>query len=138
MPIYQYQCRECRQSFSLSRTIRDYSTIEYVACPDCTDQRLTRVFSPPALPSQFQPHYNPSVGAYVTSQADMNSHMARISDETSARTGMPSKLVAADPREVARDFGVTGEGLESTLRTSYNDPKTSNIRATKDSPTRWL
>ncbi len=47
MPLYEYECKSCDQIVEvLVRSDNDVAT-----CPDCGDEKLTRVFSVPASPS---------------------------------------------------------------------------------------
>jgi putative FmdB family regulatory protein len=43
MPIYEYECHDCRRRVSL--LVRSLSSIEAPACPRCAGTRLTRLMS---------------------------------------------------------------------------------------------
>lgn len=137
MPVYEFTCAACTSHFSLSRSIAEYSRAPTPRCPDC-NVPLARTYDIPVIASSFQAHWNPSVGAYVKNMGEFNSALSRRSDEQAAATGDDTKYVAADPRDVASDLGVSTIGLESTMSRAYNDDIKRGVTPKKEQSTRWL
>jgi putative FmdB family regulatory protein len=137
MPVYMYRCPLCHDVFSTAQSIADYSTSRSRVCPEC-DIPLNRVYTPPAITPMMDAHFNPSVGRYVRNKADLTSALSQLSDETSARTGVPSRYEAIDPRDTSA-LGVTEAGLESTLRRQYDQAsRVGRSPSQEANPTRWL
>ena len=98
MPIYEYECGDCRRRVSL--LVRTFSAADSVACPRCGGQQLTR------LMSRF---------------ATVKSEDARL--ESLADSASYGDLDENDPRSVARfmkkmggEFGDDlGEDFESAM-----------------------
>ena len=98
MPIYEYECGDCRRRVSL--LVRSFSAADSVACPRCGGQQLTR------LMSRF---------------ATVKSEDARL--ESLADSASYGDLDENDPRSVARfmkkmggEFGDDlGEDFESAM-----------------------
>lgn len=61
----------------------------------------------------LQPHYNNSVGKYVSGQRDFRDELKRQSDTMSLKTGMTHNYQPIDLREKDA-LGVTDEGLYET------------------------
>lgn len=137
MPVYMYRCPKCHAVFSRAQTIAAYSESQSPSCPDCHTP-LARSYDPPTIASPFREHFNTSTGTYVSNRSQYTSQLSRLSDEASARTGIPHKYVPIDPRETA-PLGVTSDGLESTLRQQYDSSsRVGRSLPSRDQPTRWL
>jgi putative FmdB family regulatory protein len=44
MPIYEFDCLDCKKKFEVTQAIRDYDP-KKVACPDCGRKKVERVWS---------------------------------------------------------------------------------------------
>jgi putative FmdB family regulatory protein len=90
MPIYEYECHDCRRRVSL--LVRSISSTEAPACPRCGGARLTR------LMSRF---------------ATVKSEEARL--ESLASDGSFGDLDESDPASVARFMKKMGKELGDDL-----------------------
>lgn len=81
---------------------------------------MARVFSFRA-PVAFQPHFNVSVGRFVSSERDFNESLKELSDKQSERTGIAHNYVPADISD-STAFGATDEGMDDFYREHYNSP----------------
>lgn len=43
MPIYEYQCQECNESFEV--LVRTAANGDHVSCPSCAGEQVTKKFS---------------------------------------------------------------------------------------------
>lgn len=69
----------------------------------------------------FQPHYNTSIGRYVTSQHQFDSELRRLSDAQSERTGIYHNYVSHEARD-ADAFGITEDGMDDFERNRHDNP----------------
>lgn len=118
MPIYQYLCPTCD---SILEIVASSSSIpESVDCDRCRIPTSKRVFSfgtKNVLPqTRFEPHFNASVGAYVSSWADFKSKLSACEEEQARVTGFHTPYHAIEVGEGVDAFGVTEEGLDATRR----------------------
>lgn len=104
--IYAYRCVSC--GFKTDRTTRPAAP-----CPSCgslmkRDYSFTQ-FSPPV----FQPHFNYSIGRYVSSQKDFDDQLKSHSDSYSERLGLTANFQSIHPADLSTPeaFGATDEGL---------------------------
>ena len=105
VPIYEFRCRECgNTSDSRSREIR----------PCLCGGVLRRVFHA-NIAASFHPHFNHSLGRYVSSERDFSDGLKRASEANSLATGTDHNYVPADITDM-RACGATSEGLEHTER----------------------
>ena len=105
MPIYQFRCRECGSE-------RESQSREIVSCACGGVSR--RVFHA-NIASGFRPHFNHSVGRYVTSQRQFNDALKHASDANSLTTGTDHNYQPVDITD-PRACGATDEGLEHTAK----------------------
>ncbi len=102
MASYGYSCKSCGYSVELST-------------PNPTDIQcscggsFTRIYSF-SIAKSFQPHYNPSVGRYVTSRSDFNDALKQHSDEASEKTGVYHNFKPYDARD-HEAFGLSSDDL---------------------------
>lgn len=127
VPLYDFFCSEC------GATRRDvYQTLaettSSITCSYCS-ARARKVLSFPGI-KVFREHYNPSVGAHITSHAQFKSELSRASDAATARTGIPHNFQPIDHTEAGRVLGVSDEGVQST----YD----AEVRLGKREPKRYL
>ena len=73
-------------------------------CPQCGD-RMSKRFSF-SVASSFQPHYNYSVGEYVTSMQHFRDTLSRKSDDLSSRLGIDHHFTVHDHSD---KLGVTDD-----------------------------
>lgn len=112
MPVYEYICNNCRTVTELFFQLDDDSRPARMTC-SCGGQRR-RKFSFSA-PEQFEPHYNYSVGAHVTSKADLKEKLRVASAQATERTGIPHDFSMIDRAEVSdADVGVDEAGMRET------------------------
>lgn len=111
MPMYPLKCHDCgtqRDAYA-PITVGKTST----GC-DCGGV-LRRVWTPPALSTPFQEHFNASVGQYVTSRAHFQSLLHQAGERHEAQTGVPTRYVAMDAAEAPQMPGGT-EHREKAVR----------------------
>ena len=124
--MYQFRCRECnRERESQSRDVLP-----------CSCGGISKRVFHCNFPTSFQPHYNHSVGRYVSSQQQFNDILKSTSERESARQGTDVNFTPVDPGET-KALGVTDEGLETTMRdhrdkglwkeTGVSKPSTSKV-----------
>lgn len=89
--IYEYKCRLCGSQ----RESQSHNDVQACSCGGASK----RVFSFNSGPS-FSPHFNHSVGRYVSSNTDFNDALKQASDAQSLRTGLDHKFVRVDPGDV--------------------------------------
>lgn len=112
MPLYDFRCDACGQ-LTLDCYQSLATTTATIACPHC--QGLARkILSFPGSIHVFREHYNPTVGAHVTSHAQFRSELQRASDRATARTGTPHNFLPIDHAEAREVLGVSDVGLQST------------------------
>lgn len=93
--------------------------------------------------SSFQPHYNPSVGMNVSSEAQLRSEMSRVSEEASRPVTNylsdgtpvtverpPVNFVPVDARDKAT-LGVTNDGLDATYDRWKSEGRDDDARKLK-------
>jgi hypothetical protein len=112
---YLFRCPGCRLTFvTLSRT-------DIPRCQVCnTDSKRVYSFNPRlSIPE----HFNYSVGAYVTNERTLRDAFKEQSDNQSERTGIEHSFEFLTRSEMADPsaHGVTGEGLDDTYRTRFDD-----------------
>lgn len=118
MPVYEYRCPGCgdTRSFTLSIEQYDQSQLMPICFNDPADPHpMKRIFSfskPPA----FEEHFNLTTGTVTSSPRAHANELKRMSEEASARTGMPHNFVPVHPSEAREAYGITDEGLDSTYR----------------------
>lgn len=136
---YEYRCTACDLTFRCD--VRD----DQVMCLHC-DRMARRIWGFHVLPTSSA-GFNPTTGTYVRNRADLNSQLARASDEASSPQTLydaygeahhverpPSQYVPVDLRD-REALGVTSEGLDSTydsLRRQGNDPVADRLRKVMD------
>lgn len=118
--LYTYAC-PTHGEFSCAE--RADSTLCHInmSCPHRAQRRWGFSVGP-----SFQPHFNSSIGAPVSSRAELKSELARASEAASAPTTNyladgtpvtverpPHHFVPVDPRD-KQTLGVTNEGLDAT------------------------
>jgi hypothetical protein len=82
-------------------------------CPHCGQRALVRITRPGAVVLQFQPHFNESVGEYVSSPADFHDALKRKAEDNWTEMGEPSGyspnyVPVTDPEHVH----AIGEGID--------------------------
>lgn len=118
MPAYEHRCDTCRRTVTTicghDDPARDALTdTPCTDTPDCPGT-FKRVFSFSA-PDMFEPHWNASVGKYVTSKSELKSELARASEAATARTGVEHNFSLIDTHDAdPADFGVDDTGLAAT------------------------
>lgn len=105
MALYSFRCDSCGSTSSAWYPMSEGPQPH----PHTGCGTFQRVWTVPAQPKSFQPHFNHSVGRYVNTMAEFNAALARGADEASARTGVEHRYRAAD-RDAAPDLGVTDNG----------------------------
>lgn len=104
VPLYSYRCVQCD-----AETITTYRGDELVRiCRICGNRKHRRVWSV-SFQRSMPPHFNQTVGKYITNQRQFRDELKRSSEQYSLRTG-----IDADFRPIDRDpssLGVTEEGL---------------------------
>lgn len=46
MAIYEYQCDDCKATFTISQTISEHDEKKRTACPECGSKKTHQLFSP--------------------------------------------------------------------------------------------
>ena len=46
MPVYEFQCSQCRKRFSEQRTFEQFEQHKPVKCPKCGSRQVSQVLSP--------------------------------------------------------------------------------------------
>lgn len=94
--IYEWKCKNCQTIHELSV----YSSSTPIQC-SCGGE-LKRFFGSVQLntSSAFKPHFNHSVGEYVSNERDFRSALARKADENSLRTGTDHHYVPIMPGDM--------------------------------------
>jgi len=118
MPIYEFKCKEC------GTHVDDTSREVMGACRECGGP-LKRVFSVhlPSSTQHFRPHYNFTVGSYVSSWSDFSDKLRIHGEHNEEVTGIPTLYTPLHPADIKREsMNVTGEGVDSALY----DPNTTN------------
>ena len=106
--IYEYLCRNCGRRKETQSRVPD-------VCVCGNVYRRVYYCNPMAA---FQPHFNHSVGEYVTSKQDFMDVLKRKSDEAST-TGVEHNYQYVDPADT-RALGVTDEGLNETAKRRHD------------------
>lgn len=111
MPLFDFAC-ECghvqRDIFQPIAT-----TTSTIPCPAC--QNVARkVLSFPAVKKPFRPHFNMSVGKYVTNESEFKAALSQASDVASARTGIDHNYTPISAQEQREVMGVDDTGLDAT------------------------
>lgn len=97
------------------------STMEYgtkPVCPVCSIPKA-RVYSF-AIKTSFVPHYNPSVGKFVSSQSEFDSELRRLSDQQTERTGITHNYVSRELGDSAA-FHNTEDGMDDFNRYHHDN-----------------
>lgn len=128
MPLHAYRCRSCGAGRE------DYTPISVSPPEDfpCScGRRQQRVFHPPVVFKGFEPHFNASVGRYVSSEREFRAELSRASEAMSQRTGMDHNYVPLEGPDAREAAGVTDEGLDETHRRhrelGWTEPKTKVV-----------
>lgn len=108
MPVYEFSCG-CGQESSTHRSMSDNTTDK--TCPGC-GEAMNRRFSCPGVKLSMQPHYNWSLGRYVSSARDFEDGLKAASETATLRTGVEHRFVPTDPS----DHSQGTEGLEEQQR----------------------
>lgn len=112
MPQYEYICSTCRDVDELFFHIGDDMRPHRLDCRCGGKKRRKFSF---AITETFEPHFNHSVGAYVTSKNDMKEKLKNGADERYQRTGIPHSYEMIDKAEVKdSDVGVDDAGMRET------------------------
>lgn len=118
--MYEWKCKRCGTvSISLTYGVAPGCTI----CDVTDDQHRVYTFHTKAM---FVPHFNPSVGRYVTSQADFTEALKEAGAREEQRTGIATSYVAREQGD-ADAFGVSEEAREDYARLHFNDPVTESL-----------
>jgi hypothetical protein len=107
--IYEYKCRMCGQIESTTRHRGD--RMGDCTNPDCSGS-LTRLFSV-SVQRPLHEHWNPTVNAVVSSNAQFDDMLKRKSDEATENTGIEHRFVRHDPADT-QALKVTSEGIEES------------------------
>lgn len=111
MPLYPLRCPDCGAELERYAPIAQGKSSTNCGCGGV----LRRVWTPPALATPFQAHWNASVGQYVTSRAHFQSLLHQAGDRAEAETGVKTRYVAMDAAEAPQMPGGT-EHREKALR----------------------
>lgn len=117
MPVYEFKCILCGVHV-------DYADRQVKQRCESCDGTLKRVFSCSIRTAggSFQPHFNNTVGAYVSSWSEFCSKLERRSEDNTRLTGIDhsyTPIAASDMRDLP---GTTSEGLD----TPRYDPNLTN------------
>lgn len=103
MPLYQYKCSTCHDTFErfFAPNAEGKQALDagIVGCGACPSGVLRRVFSFVIGP-RFEPHFNESQGAWVNSFREVKDNAKRASDLATARTGVAHNFVPMDINEM--------------------------------------
>lgn len=102
MPLYEYACRKC--GHSEDRLQRDLA----LSCPEC-DSLLHRQWGF-AVKEAWQPHFNHSVGKYVSNRGEFNDALKRGGDAAG------SSFVSVEHGDLPRNE----EGMETTRKLNHD------------------
>lgn len=105
MAIYEFRCRDCGRG-------RESQSRDVLPCPCGSIYR--RVFHC-NFPSAFTPHFNHSVGRFISSEYEFKEVLKQTSESESLRQGTTVNYVPVDPKDT-KALGVTDEGLEATMK----------------------
>lgn len=47
MPHYDYECKDCKKTFSIFKSIKD--SLKNVSCPECGSKDVFQNYSPPSV-----------------------------------------------------------------------------------------
>lgn len=124
MPLYTYRCEHCHEEMHLEMSFAEHDALprDSMAHTPCLEQGYMAYFKQ-VLSFAFHrgtpEHYNHSLDAYVSNDAQIRSELSRQSDEMSARMGFDHQYELVDPSDPA-SYGVTDEGMEATERVARN------------------
>lgn len=118
MPIYEFKCRQCHT------VVHTQARIWSEPC-DCGGE-IKRVFGF-AFKRPMPEHFNTAVGHEVGSERALRNELRVLSDQASARTGIPHNFVPVDPRD-KETLGVTEEGLDSTFDAEVKSGKREPVK----------
>lgn len=113
MPVYDYKCPMCGLLAQQRRSIHDNGPLP--KCPQCNTPLIRDYGAGFAYVRPMQPHFNTSVGHYVSNKRQFLDSLKAASDEASTRLGMEHRYVESDPTDTS-SLGVTEEGMEETYR----------------------
>lgn len=117
MPVYDYRCALCGTLAQQRRSIHDNGPLPQ--CPTCRAP-MTRDYSLGfGVITPMQPHFNLSVGHYVTNKRQFTDSLKAASDEASERLGHEHRFVEIDPTDTS-SLGVTEDGMDETYRRRRN------------------
>lgn len=102
MPLYEFKC----PSHGTVSTTTQYGVVP--ECELCKNQ-MRRIYSF-YVEKAFVPHFNPSVGAFVSSQTDFNNRLAAMSEAETERTGIYHNYIPIEQGDAA-GFGLTSDDL---------------------------
>lgn len=97
--------------------------MEYGVVPKCEvcNQDTKRRYSF-YVEKSFVPHYNPSVGSFVSSQSEFNNKLRILGDEQTERTGILHNYVPVEVGD-SQAFGLGGEDVEEFTRARFDNPR---------------
>lgn len=113
MPVYDYRCAFCGLLAQQRRSIHDNGPLPQ--CPKCHAPMVRDYGSGFAFVRPMQPHFNLSVGHWVSNKRQFNDSLKAASDEASERLGMEHHYIETDPTDTTA-LGVTEEGMDETYR----------------------
>lgn len=119
MPAYDYRCTACglvKEVVCMSGApLKAHLDQNAEPCPRemCSGTLKRRYSFRQTAP--FEPHYNVSQGAYVSSRRELEDNARRASEAATARTGVDHDFTVRDAWVEGRDaFGAGDEGLEES------------------------
>lgn len=102
--MYEYRCLGCGQTI-----LHDFALDRVSGTPCCgrVGQRIWSVSFHRPMP----PHFNHSVGRYVSNETKFSDALKEKAEEATAKTGIPHDYKPVDIRD-RETLGVTEEGLD--------------------------
>lgn len=104
--IYEYRCKPCRVTVTSSYR----GDVHRDPCPRCGGV-LKRVWSV-SIKKSFQEHFNTTTQRFTRSPGEHRSHLSRLSEHQTVRTGIEHNYVPVDPADAKAVFGITDEAHE--------------------------
>ena len=109
MPLYPLRCQDCGLEDERYAPIQQGKSSTSCPCGSV----LRRVWTPPAV-HLYQPHYNYSVGRYVSSDKEFRDALKQGSEDMSRQMGMDVNYEKVDLGDTQPKSG--GVGLEEQAR----------------------
>lgn len=119
LPTYTFTCQLCGHTYDEYLTFEEHDAWRSLPQPCMAGDDppclglYEQVIGGFSIIRGMDGHYNPSVGTYVSSDAQFRSELSRASDAATERTGIAHNFQPIDPRDKAA-AGVDDAGMDET------------------------